>query len=740
MKAYCPRDDISLLGVKNTTAIATDQKPRIDQSVRPSVQPAASTFRPEVQALRALAVALVVTYHLWPNAVPGGFIGVDAFFVISGYLITAQLLREVARTGKVRLFSFWARRVRRLLPAALLVLLVVAFAVWAFVPEGLWQQFFSEIGGSSVYLQNWVLVSNATDYFTAHNAASPVQNFWSLSVEEQFYLIWPVLIIVPLLIPIRPSAKRILTLSILAAGTLASFIYSIHETHLDSSVSYLATTTRAWEFGVGGLLAMVSVPKWIGPNLRTALSWAGLITIVVSAMIFSGKTPFPGTAALLPAAGVLAVIAAGVPESPWGPSRLMRLRPVQSLGDMSYSLYLWHWPLIVLVPFVVAKYAPGSPGLGNVALVGILVASVALAVLSKRYVEDPARFAEFLSKHKPCRTFALMAAAMAIVVAVSGLGWNVVQLDTEASQANESALLAQHPSCLGAAAMGGVNTSVQTVAKVNSSTSSCTNSQLANVLIPTPVTAASEVPASCQIGPTDDTLKLCYAGASAASATTTVALIGDSHAAQWLPALKVVAKQNGWRIVEMLKASCAFNQAPRSSSAVAATSSCASWNAQAQQKLDAMPSVSAVFTSADIYDLYKASNGNTGFQNGVQGYESTWSQLPPTVRNVYVLKDIPRPSSDVQTCLQLLSTSARLKAGACSVPRTDAIRADPTATAAQAAGGRVSLLDLAHYFCTSTQCDPVIGHVMVYRDEDHMTSTYSTTLGPFLAASLQKAD
>jgi peptidoglycan/LPS O-acetylase OafA/YrhL len=667
-------------------------------------------------------VALVVTYHLWPSALPGGYVGVDVFFVISGYLITGQLLREIARTGRVRVVEFWARRVRRLLPAALLVLLVVAITVWLFVPETLWQQFFSEIGGSSVYLQNWVLVSHAVDYFTSQSGASPVQNFWSLSVEEQFYLLWPLLIIVPLAIRKRPRARRILTFAILAAGTVASFVYSIHETSYDSSVSYLSTATRAWEFGAGGLLALVTVPPSIAPHVRAAVSWAGIGAILLSAVEFSGSTPFPGTAALLPVAGVVAVIAAGLPQVAWAPSRLMVVRPVQSLGDASYSLYLWHWPLIVLVPYVIAAYAPSYSGPGNLALVGILLASLALAYLSKRYIEDPARSTAWLAGRKPVRTFALMAGAMAIVVAVSGLGWNTVQLDTESSQATEAALLAQDPACFGAAALA---TPGQT----------CTNVALDGVLVPTPVTAASEIPAGCQDGTLDSKVSVCYSGVPASEAATTVAVIGDSHATQWLPALQSIAKANRWRIVEITKGSCAFNGAARKT-ADTATESCATWNKEIDAELAKLPQVSTVITSADVEDLFAASAGKTGFQNAVSGYEAAWAGLPSTITKVDVIDDIPRPSGNAQTCLELKDTSGRLASGACSLPRTDAVVPDPIATAADHAGGRVQAIDMDNYFCTSSRCDPVIGHVMVYRDTSHMTTTYSTTLGPYLAAKL----
>lgn len=675
--------------------------------------------------MRALAVALVVTYHLWPGSLPGGFIGVDVFFVISGYLITGQLLREVARTGRIRVFEFWARRVRRLLPAALLVLLVAALGVWLFVPEELWQQFFSEIGGSSVYLQNWVLVSHAVDYFSSQDGASPVQNFWSLSVEEQFYLLWPLLLLIPLLIPARPRTRTALTVAILGAGTLASFLYSLHESSYDSSVSYLSTVTRAWEFGAGGLLAFLRPPERLGPRIRGILSWAGIAAILLSAFWDTGSTPFPGTAALLPVVGALAVIFAGLPRARLAPSGLMTLRPVQSLGDASYSLYLWHWPLIVLVPYVIAKYIPGYSEPGNLVLAGILVASLVLAFLSKRYIEDPIRKLRFLAARRPPRTFALMAGAMAVVVAVSGLGWNVVELDVEASQATEAALLSQHTACFGAEAMAAPG-------------KTCSNPALANVLVPSLITAAGEKPVSCQEGTLESDLKVCYAGVSASDAAATVALIGDSHATQWLPALEAIAQQYRWRIVEITKGSCAFNSAPRLTPD-SATRSCTSWNSQIDSELKKLPQGSTVITSADVADLFAASNGKTGFQNAVTGYEKTWASVPSTVTRIDVIGDTPRPSPDDLTCLQLLQPSARLAPGACSVPRSRAVGPDPLADAATHAGSRVAFLNLDSYFCTSTRCDPVIGHVTVYRDTSHMTTTFSTTLATALAQKLSAA-
>src|SRR3954451_1728218 len=230
---------------------------------------ARADVRPEIQGLRAVAVAVVVVCHFWPAALPGGFVGVDVFFAISGFLITSHLLREVARTGRVSLAAFWARRARRILPAALLVLALCALATLAFVPEVHRQQFFAEIRASTFYVQNWELAHSAVDYFAAGDGPSPVQHFWSLSAEEQFYLVWPVLILGAAALGGR---RRIFTA--LAAVTVAGLAYSIHKAAADPAAAYFVTPTRAWEFAAGGLLAFAPASR-----ARPLVCVAGLASI-----------------------------------------------------------------------------------------------------------------------------------------------------------------------------------------------------------------------------------------------------------------------------------------------------------------------------------------------------------------------------------------------------------------------------------------------------------------------------
>ena len=317
-------------------------------------------MRPEIQALRAAAVLLVVICHLWPAALPGGYVGVDVFFAISGFLITSLLLREIDRTGRLSLSAFWARRARRILPAALATVLFCAVATAIFVPINLWPQFFAELRASTAYVQNWQLASTAVDYFAASDLPSPVQHFWSLSVEEQCYLVWPVLLVIAVAVSrSRPARlrRRMLVIAI-AAPTLLSLAFSLSQTRSNPQAAYFVTPTRVWEFGAGALLALLPPVDRAPALFHSVLSWVGLGAIAVAAIAYSSTTAFPGHAALLPVLGALAVMQAGVPTHRWAPSAAMQLRPVQYLGDISYSVYLWHWPLIVLAPFVIDQQAP----------------------------------------------------------------------------------------------------------------------------------------------------------------------------------------------------------------------------------------------------------------------------------------------------------------------------------------------------------------------------------------------
>src|SRR5689334_7526144 len=255
---------------------------------------------------------LVVLYHLWPGRLPGGYVGVDVFFVISGFLITGNLLREVDRTGRVGLAGFWARRARRLLPAAFLVLGTTGAAILAFVPQTLWQQWAKEIGASGLYVENWSLARDAVDYLASSNAPSPVQHYWTLSAEEQFYLVWPLLVLLGVALAGRSLARRLPAITaVLAVAAAASLAFSLWQTWANPSVAYFSTFTRAWEFAAGALLACLGGRLVLPPRVAALLSGLALLVVVACGFVLSHTTPMPGTAAIVVVVAASAVLLAG---------------------------------------------------------------------------------------------------------------------------------------------------------------------------------------------------------------------------------------------------------------------------------------------------------------------------------------------------------------------------------------------------------------------------------------------
>ncbi|MEO6470368.1 MAG: acyltransferase family protein, partial [Aeromicrobium sp.] len=499
-----------------------------------------SKVRAEIQGLRALAVGLVILYHLWPLHLPGGYIGVDVFFVISGFLITSHLVREVESSGRISLPQFWARRARRLLPASLLVAAVSAVGVLVLVPKTLWVQFLREVFASVLYVQNWALARDSVDYLAADNVVSPVQHFWSLSVEEQFYLVWPLLILLAVALSRRRSNrwKRVAIAVTLGAVVAVSLAYSVWETFKTPQSAYFVTPTRAWEFGVGGLLAVLGTATRSEWNpARSAVSWIGIGAIAISALTFTDQTPFPGWAAMIPVCGALAIIWAGETSGWWSSTWIARSVPVRFIGDTSYSSYLWHWPLIVLVP-----YATNSQLTTGQKLL-ILLATLLLAQASKTLVEDPTRIAKFFAAARPRRTFAFSVLGMVAVLTISGCGLVALQMNVAAQKDAARSVLSNPPSCFGASAMDDGLV--------------CDNPKLGGMIVPSPLYVDPDASSKCTRLDSDPSgLSPCEFGTPQEDAAARVVLIGDSHAIHMRDALLQTIKDRHWNAISLAKSGC----------------------------------------------------------------------------------------------------------------------------------------------------------------------------------------
>jgi len=679
-----------------------------------SVQ-AGDSIRQDIQALRAVAVALVLVVHLWPSALPGGFIGVDVFFVISGFLIIGHLLRQVETTGWISLSSFWARRIRRLLPAAGVVLLASLVGMVVLLPQSLWQRTVAEVAASALYVQNWLLGANAVDYFAANNQPTIVQHFWSLSVEEQFYIAWPLLILMTIMVFRRMQRKALIVLLVVVVA--ASFIWSVAETAVNQPAAYFSTLTRAWEFGAGGLLALapnvldrIRDPRF-HHGVAIAASWLGYGLILASAVLMGPDTAFPGYIAAIPVVGTLLVLAARGHGGSWSASYIGTFGPVRLVGDVSYSLYLWHWPLIVLAPYALGK----TPG-WKWSLV-ILALAVVLAIASKYLVEDPIRTRTWWVSSSR-RAFGFGAAMIALVVAVSGATWIAVQSGKEASELAAGELLVTDE-CYGASSM--------------MLPGSCPQPFAIPTNLNTAFAAEDNVSIGKNCGPQLDEFgfRVCLFGETD-NPTYRVALVGNSHASQLTPGLDTFAKQQGWEIVLLTKRGClglTSLEVPG-----APDSGCIEWSARVNDELH-REDIDAVILATHRNALAHIAPDNVGDDDRErlqESIEDTYRSLIEAGKAVVVLGDTPQLKMPAPECIDLNYGEY----DPCSFPLTN--RGDSIATDAARATTGVELIDLTPYFCDNSTCHIMIGSVVAFFDNNHISATYSRTMGPWLGDSIAK--
>jgi peptidoglycan/LPS O-acetylase OafA/YrhL len=652
---------------------------------------------------------MVVLYHLWPGRLPGGFAGVDVFFVISGFLITSHLLRELASTGRVQLLRFWSRRARRLLPAAYTVIAVSAVALVVWAPELRWSVNFHEMLAASAYFENWQLAHEAVDYLAASNDPSVVQHYWTLSVEEQFYLCWPLILLGAWLLARRGRPARFVAV-VIGLLTVASFGYSLWMTTHDAAAAYFVTPVRVWEFGAGALLACAA-RRLPSAGEATAwwslLSWGGVAALLATAFTYSGTTPFPGWAALLPAAGAAAVIAAGMPAGRLSPAWLMRLGPVQWLGGISYALYLWHWPLLVLGPDIL-----GHP-LGPIDRVGVLALTLVLAWLSTRFLEHPFRAWHPITTLRPAAVIGATVLVAGTMVGGTLTGSHAAEVRIASEQASAQRIVASTPPCLGAAAMAPGHP--------------CANPGLSHLMVPAPAAAQIDVPnyPGCFDNYDDDGLLDCSFGDLSDQAIPHVALIGDSHAQMYLPELVQLAQEGRITVQAQLKAACPW-EAPPAARAGAYGPGCASFRQKVAGWIrQQTPGLDVIITGARFDDL----PGTPGQQ--AHDIAAAWDVANAAGVPVIGVVDNPYRPDDPTACLADVDPHS-LTAGTCAAPRgTTLARPEPTRRAAQLADdGRA--VDLTDLYCGPRWCPAVIGGITVYRDISHITTTYARTLTPYL--------
>ena len=647
--------------------------------------------RADIQALRAVAIVSVLLYHLWPTHFKGGFIGVDIFFVISGFLITGQLWREVEATGHVKFSQFWARRARRLLPASLLAITATAVVLLVSAPPLWFIGFVDEILGSVGYVQNWVLAGKATDYLQANTGDSPFLHFWSLSVEEQFYVFWPLILGVLLIFTrARKSARAArsafwaaprfvisLGLTAIFAGSL---IYSVWLTAAQPEIAYFSTFTRAWEFAGGALVAVIFSGRNLNKNFKALLLWVGLALMVYGFFKFNNHTPFPSYWAAIPTFGAIAFLLGGDSRSVFSPWWAFKFWPVKFLGDISYSLYLWHWPLIILAPWVLHQ------NLTTRDRIVILGLSILLGWLSKRFVEDPIRFGR-LSKARPRTQLLVAAAGMVAVIAATLGGAAIAQTRVDASWSDKH-----------------LNPPISKVSQDYPRIERTT----------------------CRVQKNDFAFSYCVKGDP--KGTKTIALFGDSHARQYYEPIEAIALKHHFKLVVASKNACPLADAKTMPKGVA-HSSCLSWNQRLEDFIATQPPFDLIINSTSSYVT-----GN--FAGTDEAYVTEVKRLVAGGNRWLAILDNPKPLASFVNCVEAAGESS---ATACGLSQQNAMTpADKLAPAVKGLPG-VSYVDLTDAYCQNESCPPVIGNVVVYRDDSHISATFSMTLEARLEKSILDA-
>ncbi|MCW2852009.1 MAG: acyltransferase [Nocardioides sp.] len=673
-------------------------------------------FRPDIEGLRAVAVLSVLIYHAGLAWVPGGYVGVDIFFVISGFLITSLMVRQVERNGRLGLADFWARRARRLLPASTLVLAFSAVVALVCLPVNTRKDFGGDIVSAALYVVNWRLGEREVDYLAENVGASPVQHYWSLAVEEQFYIVWPLLIAA--LVALFRSRWRPALLVGISVVTVASFVYTLSYAVEQPGLAFFVSTTRIWELGVGALLA-IAFPALVRlpAALRGVLGWVGLAAIVYSVLQLDGTTVWPGTATLLPVLGTAAaILAGGGVAARWGVGGLLGLRPAVWIGGLSYSLYLWHWPFLIA-----AEGMWGELRVRQALLV--VLASAIPAWLSYRYVETPFRHAPRFALPRP----ALLAGAAGMAVSIVA-GFALVAsfglVDTV-----EEASAGEAP---GAGALSNprfADTDWATLKTVGA-------------LRPSPLEAYKDYPPinrdGCVASISRDDYKPCYFGDL--DSDRTVVLVGDSKAAQWFTPVRMIAEREGWRLVVLFKNGCPFADSVLLVDGQR-NPSCDDWSPWALDQVEQLePDVLLTVTRASR-SLPPGGTSMDDYQASamVDGLVEYWQRLVDDGITVVPILDTPIPASGtvpdcVQENLDDLTRCVGLKAD--GTPRSGA----PAQLAAAKRVPEVRVVDMSPAVCPDgVHCPAVIGNVLVYRGGTHLSNSYARSATPILAKKLEKA-
>lgn len=671
----------------------------------PQAPPTERRFRPDIEGVRAVASLGVLLSHAGVTTLAGGFTGVDVFYVLSGFLVTGGLLREGQKTDTIDFWDFMGRRARRLLPVATLVLILTVVFTYRYLGYSRGNVIAEDAKWTSLFASNWRFIQTGTDYFGAQSSVSPLQHYWTLAVEMQFYFVWPLIVL--LLVKLLPGISLRLKMAIaLVAMFMGSYAWSIYQTETAVTVAYFSTFTRVFEIAAGCLLAL-AVPCLVGlpGRLAPVLNWGGLALLIFSILYIEPTMPFPGWIAIFPVLAACLVIAGGTIAPDRGAERILNLAPMTALGKYSYGMYLWHWPMLLIAPGVIHRELTVPEKLLVVGLGAIM------GIVTYHLVENPLRNVAFL-KNRPAY-WSLAFGALLVLIP-----WGISQRYIDAHQegpaiAMEQAALSDYPS---------------------------EDEVLAEVANSVDVSDWPDQPPRIENLAYSDECDVTRAATSSSAcvhgnphADRTVVVYGDSHAAMWIPALDIIGKQADWRVIQLNKPGCIAPDFPTYSNVLGREyTECEQYRDWAMGKIEEIQPDVVIVTSARSGSLMAVDGKGT--EDGVEraweeGLGRTVDRITPNAGRVVVLGDMPYPSLPGIDCLSANPNDVER----CTDSVEDAVLADHNAVEAKVAEEHgAEYVDITPWFCTDEVCPAVINALTVHRDRMHVSENYAVWLSEVL--------
>lgn len=649
-------------------------------------------YRPEIEGLRAIAALLVAVYHIWMMRVSGG---VDVFFVVSGFLITTSLLSGYARNGYIKFGKFILGLLRRLLPSALTIMIFITIGSFFILPDIRFTATIKEIAASLLYFENWQLAITGTDYLDQNNPQSPVQHFWAMSIQGQFYVIWFVIVSLAILISkkLNISLKKVFTAVLLILFTI-SLIYSIYITSMNQPWAYFDTGARVFEFAVGGLLMIYIFNLNIHRYVSFILGWIGLAVLLLTGILLDVQGTFPGLIALIPISAAVLILLAGQNPSRFGVEKLLSTRPLKFLGGLSYGIYLWHWPILI---FYYEIFDTSSVSLLHGII--IIVISILLSYITTNTVEKP--IINYINKNNfSIRGFRPIIGLASILII--GLGSWYYYTTSQASSLS-------------------INNEDYPGVMVNAAAYDSENFEKKEP-VPSLATILEDKTEAyeCQVSPQSSAIEVCDYGKTK-NYDYTVAVVGGSKSTHWISPMQDIAEEENMRLINITKAGCRFTTDTENY-----TEQCIEWNRNVIDEI-VNEDVDLVITLADI--------AYSSLYDVPAGFIEQFNKLDEVNIDVLALRDTPYFKGSVPECIAQHGENST----ECKIVKADVYNTPSAWERLENKPENVFYADYSDYFCGEEYCDPVVGNVIGYFDHDHMTETFSKTFKPLLQRDVAEA-